>query len=84
MIYLSILVSACVIFLRLPLQNRSVPLLFMLFATVDPVGQGTADRRRIRHRAGRGELRERILLAGVPQDIAALGAISHEREKLDA
>src|ERR1700704_4648874 len=34
MIYLSIIVSACVIFLRLPLANRSVPLLFIAVATV--------------------------------------------------
>ena len=34
MIYLSIIVSACVIFLRLPLVSRSVPLLFILIATL--------------------------------------------------
>ena len=44
MIYLSILVSACVIFLRLPLTNRAVPLLFVLIAIVDPAGEG-ADHR---------------------------------------
>src|SRR5437868_15495732 len=33
MIYLSIIVSACVIFLRLPLANRSVPILFIFIAT---------------------------------------------------
>src|ERR1700675_3479840 len=34
MIYLSIIVSACVIFLRLPLASRTVPLLFMLIGTL--------------------------------------------------
>src|SRR3954469_321684 len=33
MIYLSIVVSGCVIFLRLPLANRSVPILFIVIAT---------------------------------------------------
>src|SRR5437016_5140166 len=33
MIYLSIIVSGCVIFLRLPLVSRSLPLIFMVIVT---------------------------------------------------
>jgi exopolysaccharide biosynthesis polyprenyl glycosylphosphotransferase len=72
MIYLSIIVSACVIFLRLPLANRSVPILFILIATVMLLVKEGIIVRRIRRRALRGELREPILLAGSPLDIAAL------------
>ena len=74
MIYLSILVSGCVIFLRLPLKSRAVPLLFMLLATAVLLGKDVVQRRRIRRRAAAGKLRERVLLAGMPQDIAALEA----------
>lgn len=72
MIYLSILVSAGVIFLRLPLVARSVPLLFILVGMVFLLVKERIIIARIRRRALRGELREPILLAGVPQDIAAL------------
>jgi hypothetical protein len=72
MIYLSILVSACVIFLRLPLTSRAVPLLFILLATGVLLLKERLMVRRIRRRAERGQVRERVMLAGVPQDIAAL------------
>ena len=72
MIYLSILVSVCVIFLRLPLTSRAVPLLFILIATAALLLKERLIVRRIRRRAARGQVRERVLLAGVPQDMAAL------------
>ena len=72
MIYLSILVSGCVIFLRLPLTSRAVPLLFLVIATVVLLLKEQLLLARIRRRAAAGKLRERVLLAGVPQDIAAL------------
>ncbi len=72
MIYLGIMVSACVIFLRLELTSRAVPLLFIVVATVMLLGKEQFLLRRSRRRAARGELRERVLLAGVPEDIAAL------------
>ena len=72
MVYLSIVVSACVIFLRLPLVNRTVPLLFIAIATFVLLVKERILIAAIRRRAMRGELRERILLAGVPQDMAAL------------
>ena len=72
MVYLSIVVSACVIFLRLSLSNRSVPLLFIAIATFALLVKERILVAAVRRRAIRGELRERILLAGVPQDIAAL------------
>ena len=72
MIYLSIVVSACVIFLRLPLANRSVPLLFIIIATGVLLVKERMTVRWIRRRALRGELREPVLLAGSHQDMNAL------------
>jgi exopolysaccharide biosynthesis polyprenyl glycosylphosphotransferase len=72
MVYLSIIVSACVIFLRMPLANRTVPLLFIALAATLLLLKERLLIARVRRRAVRGELRERVLLAGVPQDIAAL------------
>lgn len=72
MVYLSIVVSACVIFLRLSLANRTVPLLFIAIATFALLLKERMLVALIRRRAQRGELRERVLLAGVPQDIAEL------------
>jgi exopolysaccharide biosynthesis polyprenyl glycosylphosphotransferase len=74
MIGLSIVVSACVIFLRLPMSNRSVPLLFILIATLVLLVKERLIVAVLRRRAKRGQLRERVLLAGVPQDIAVLEA----------
>jgi len=82
MIYLSIVVSACVIFLRLPLINRSVPLLFIFFSTILLLVKERIIIAGVRRRAERGELRERILLAGVPQDIAALEQSFTSEQKL--
>jgi exopolysaccharide biosynthesis polyprenyl glycosylphosphotransferase len=72
MIGLSILVSACVIFLRQPLANRTVPLLFMLIGTVVLLLKERVIAAHFRRKAMRGEQREPILLAGLPQDMAAL------------
>ena len=72
MVYLSILVSGCVIFLRLPLVSRAVPLIFIVVATFVLLVKERIIIASVRRRAIRGELREKILLAGVPQDIALL------------
>ncbi len=72
MIYLSIIVSGCVIFLRLPLANRSVPILFIAIATGVLLLKERILVRRMRKRAARGQLREPVLLAGSPQDMDAL------------
>lgn len=72
MIYLSIIVSACVIFLRLPLVSRSMPPMFIALATGVLLAKERLIVRLIRRRALRGELREPVLLAGLPEDIAAL------------
>ena len=82
MVYLSILVSACVLFLRLSLANRTVPLLFVALATILLLIKERIIVAVIRRRADRGELRERILLAGVPQDIAALEQSFTSEQKL--
>lgn len=72
MIGLSIIVSACVIFLRLPLINRTVPLLFILIGTIVLFVKERLIVARLKRRAMRGEEREPVLLAGLPQDLAAL------------
>lgn len=72
MIGLSIIVSACVIFLRLPIGNRSAPLLFIAIGTLMLLAKERLIGAVLRRRAQRGILRERVLIAGVPQDIAAL------------
>jgi exopolysaccharide biosynthesis polyprenyl glycosylphosphotransferase len=72
MIGLSIIVSACVIFLRLPLANRTVPLLFILIGTVVLLAKERLIAARLRRRAVRGVQREPVLLAGLAQDLAAL------------
>src|SRR6202163_4966964 len=72
MIYLSIIVSGCVIFLHFPLVSRSVPLLFILIATLVLLIKERIIVDWIRGKALRGELREPVLLAGIPEDIAAL------------
>ncbi|MDQ3118138.1 MAG: sugar transferase [Verrucomicrobiota bacterium] len=82
MAYLSIVVSACVIFLRLPLANRSVPLLYIPAAIAVLLMKEGVIIAIIRRRARRGGLRERILLAGVPQDIATLEASFTPEQKL--
>lgn len=72
MIGLSIIVSGCVIFLRLPMGNRSVPLLFILIGTIALLVKERLIAARLRRRARRGEQREPVILAGLPQDLAAL------------
>jgi exopolysaccharide biosynthesis polyprenyl glycosylphosphotransferase len=82
MIYLSIIVSACVIFLRLPLVSRSMPLMFIALATGVLLAKERLFVRHIRGRALRGELREPVLLAGSPEDIAALELTLTPEQKL--
>ncbi len=72
MIYLGMIVSACVIFLRLPLANRSMPILFGVIAMATLLIKERMIVHHVRGRAMRGELRETVLLAGSPQDITAL------------
>jgi exopolysaccharide biosynthesis polyprenyl glycosylphosphotransferase len=72
MIGLSMIVSGCVIFLRLPLTSRAVPLLSILIAMLLLLFKERIIVSYVRGRAIRGELRERILLAGLPEDIASL------------
>jgi|1185.fasta_scaffold04544_2 exopolysaccharide biosynthesis polyprenyl glycosylphosphotransferase len=82
MIYLSIIVSACVIFLRLPLVSRSMPLIFIGLASGVLLAKERLTVRHIRRRALLGELREPVLLAGVPEDIAALEQTFTPEQKL--
>src|SRR5438477_4388164 len=72
MIGLSIIVSACVIFLRSPLANRTVPLLFILIGTIVLLVKERLIVAHLRRKAVRGEQREPVLLAGLLQDLAAL------------
>ncbi len=82
MFYLGILISACVIFLRLPLTSRAVPLLFILIAMGLLLLKERMMVSRVRRRAARGQARERVLLAGVPQDIAALESSLRPEESI--
>jgi len=82
MIYLSIIVSACVIFLRLPLASRSLPLMFIALGSGVLLAKERLIVRAIRRRALQGELREPVLLAGLPQDIAALEQTFTPEQKL--
>jgi exopolysaccharide biosynthesis polyprenyl glycosylphosphotransferase len=82
MIGLSIIVSACVIFLRFPLGNRTVPLLFIFIATLVLLVKERIIAAHLRRKAVRGERREPILLAGLPEDIAALESFFTPEQKL--
>ncbi len=82
MVYLGVIVSACVIFLRLPLTNRSVPILFGVLATLGLLIKERIIVHRVRTRALRGELREPILLAGSLEDIATLEQSLTAEQKL--
>src|SRR6266404_4013162 len=82
MIGLSIIVSGCVIFLRLPLANRTVPLLFIFIGTLVLLLKERLIVARLKRRARRGEQREPVLLAGLPQDIAALEQTFTPEQKL--
>jgi len=74
MFVLSIVVGACVVFLKLPLYNRTVPVFFVLITTFLLLVKEQIMVMYLRGRAARGEVREPILIAGVPEDIAALEA----------
>lgn len=82
MIPLSIIAGACVIFLRQPLYNRTVPIFFILITAMLLLAKEQIMIAYIRGRAARGELREPILLAGVPQDIAALEETFTQEQRL--
>jgi exopolysaccharide biosynthesis polyprenyl glycosylphosphotransferase len=82
MIGLSIIVSTCVIFLRFPLANRTVPLLSIFIATLVLLVKERIIAAHLRRKAVRGERREPILLAGLPVDIAALESFFTPEQKL--
>jgi exopolysaccharide biosynthesis polyprenyl glycosylphosphotransferase len=82
MVGLGIIVSGGVIFLRLPLASRSVPVLFALIATLLLLVKERIIVNRIRAKAMRGQLREPILLAGAPQDMSALEESFTEEQKM--
>jgi exopolysaccharide biosynthesis polyprenyl glycosylphosphotransferase len=82
MIYLSIIVGACVVFLRLPLLSRSLPIIFVLIAAGVLVIKERIIAAHLARRAVRGQLREPVLLAGSPGDIAALEQTFTPEQKL--
>src|SRR5256885_7420929 len=82
MIGLSIIVSGCVIFLRLPLINRSVPLLFILIGTIVLLLKERLIAGHLRGKAVRGVQREPVLLAGLPQDFSALERTFTQEQRL--
>jgi exopolysaccharide biosynthesis polyprenyl glycosylphosphotransferase len=79
MLGLLLLLGTCTIFLRLDVPSRSVLGLFALIAPFMLVARERLYLRRLRARARRGALREPVLLAGTPADMAALeGSLSAE------
>ncbi len=83
MVGLGIMVAAGAFFLRLPLVNRSVPLLAIFIATLALLIKEEIIVGRIRRKAMRGELREAVLLAGAPDDMAALeNSFTQEQQML--
>jgi exopolysaccharide biosynthesis polyprenyl glycosylphosphotransferase len=82
MIYLSIIVGACVVFLRLPLLSRSLPILFVVLAAIVLLIKERIIAAQLARRAVRGQLREPVLLAGSPGDIAALEQTFTPEQKL--
>src|SRR5437016_129193 len=72
MIGLSLIISACVIFLRFSLSNRTVPLLFIFIGTIVLLLKERLMIAYLWRKAVRGEQREPVLLAGLPQDLVAL------------
>jgi len=82
MIGLGIIVSAGVIFLRRPLAARAVPVLFVLIATLLLLVKERIIVNRIRAKAMRGQLREPVLLAGAPQDMATLEESFSDEQKM--
>ena len=81
MLGLVIIVSGCCLFLRLPLPARTVPLLFITIATIGLLTKEHLAALYIKRRAGHGGLREPVLLAGTPQDIAALEQSFSQEQK---
>ncbi len=82
MIALSIVVGAGVVFFKQPLHNRTVPVFFVLVATFLLLVKEQLMTSYLRRRAARGESREPILLAGVPEDIAALEETFTQEQRL--
>src|SRR4029077_9567184 len=68
--------------LRLPLASRSMPPMFIALVTIVLLIKERLIVRRIRRRALQGELREPVLLAGLPEDIAALEETFTPEQKL--
>ena len=82
MVPLSLVVAAGVIFFKQPLHNRTVPVFFVAIAAVLLLVKEHLMTSYSRRRAARGESREPILLAGVPEDIAALEQTFTQEQRL--
>jgi len=80
MVWLGCIVGCCVVFLRLDLPSRAVPLIFVPIGTVGLLMVDRLARVVMRRRAERGELKERVILAGTAEEIAELEAgFTHEQ-----
>ena len=71
-IWFFVIVATCVVFFRLEVPSRSVLLLFGIFGTLFLMGKEQIIIRQLRRRAQHGEGRERVLIAGTPQDAEQL------------
>ncbi|MEA3209969.1 MAG: hypothetical protein QOE70_3026 [Chthoniobacter sp.] len=70
--WLGLLIAACGFFLRLSIPSRAVMPLFVVIAATALLLRERMTILRFRERARREDLRERVVLAGMPKDIQAL------------
>ena len=80
---LSLLVGLCVMFLRVELPSRAVLLLFVGLGSILLLVKDRLLLSHARRLAARGQLREPVLLAGLPQDMDQfIGGLSREQALL--
>lgn len=72
MLWLSVIIGACVMFLRLPIDSRAVLLLFFIFGSLALIVKDRILAWHLRKRAVDGRYREPVLLAGTPEEMEAL------------
>ena len=80
---LALLVGLCVIFLRVELPSRAVLILFVAFGLVLLLAKDRYLLSLARRQAARGQLREPVLLVGLPEDMDQfVGSLSREQTLL--
>ncbi len=82
MIWLGCIVACCMVFLRLELPSRAVPIIFVPFGIVGLLGVERFWIAILHRRAERGQLKERVILAGTGREIAELEAEFSPEQRL--